>query len=224
MAKRNKLKNVAIRMVPAPSLYSREQIREPKDVIRVLSRELEAYDREVMCVVNLRSDLSPINVNIVSIGIINASLVSSREIFKASVLSNAAQIMLVHNHPSGNPKPSQEDMLITEKIRRAAQIMDIPLVDHVIIGSDGLYFSFQANGLLTAEKKEGQKAADRKEGIMEAISQGRKEWHEHQPGHVGQLYRLKKRGPDSGVIDLLCNQLGIFYNRRLYKSEMRKIK
>ncbi len=70
----DQLKNVAIRMVEAPPLYSEEKLEEPLDVVRVLGRELEAYDREVACVVNLRADLAPINMNIVSMGSLNASI------------------------------------------------------------------------------------------------------------------------------------------------------
>jgi hypothetical protein len=75
MGKGHKLENVAIRMVKAPPLYSSEPLKTPMDVVRVLGKELEAYDREVLCVVNLRSDLAPINMNIVSMGSLNASII-----------------------------------------------------------------------------------------------------------------------------------------------------
>lgn len=144
----DQLKNVAIRMVEAPPLYSEEKLEEPLDVVRVLGRELEAYDREVACVVNLRADLAPINMNIVSMGSVNASIITAREVFKSSILSNAAFIMLVHNHPSGRLTPSRQDIKLTGQIEKAAQLLNIPLLDHVILGHRGEFFPSMPTGCL----------------------------------------------------------------------------
>lgn len=168
MAARNKLKNVAIRMVAAPPLYSDEPVDCPAAVIRVLGKELGNYDREVVCVVNCRGDMSPINMNIVSMGTLNTSVVGIREVFKSAILSNAANIMLVHNHPGGSLTPSRQDMVLTRRLQRAAGIMDIPLMDHVIIGLNGKYFSFMENGILNAENSVGV-VAEKKESIMETL-------------------------------------------------------
>ncbi len=148
MGQRNKLESVAIRMVKAPPLYSKEQLKTPLDVVRVLGKELEKYDREVVCVVNLRSDLAPINMNIVSMGTLNASIVSAREVFKSSILSNAGFIMLVHNHPSGNLMPSKNEIALTKQVEKASEIMDITMVDHMILGLNGEYTSFRLNVLM----------------------------------------------------------------------------
>ena len=161
----DQLKNVAIRMVEAPPLYSEEKLKEPLDVVRVLGRELETYDREVACVVNLRADLAPINMNIVSMGSVNASIITAREVFKSSILSNAAFIMLVHNHPSGRLTPSRQDIKLTGQIEKAAQLLNIPLLDHVILGHRGEFFSFHANGLLAADKDKLEAAAEEKGSI-----------------------------------------------------------
>ena len=91
-----KLDRVAIRMVKEPPLYSSEPLRSPEAAVKVIADMLRQYDREAFCIVNLRNDLSPINMNIVSTGTLNASLAHPREILKSAVLSNASATMLFH--------------------------------------------------------------------------------------------------------------------------------
>ena len=148
-----RLEQVAIRMVAAPPLYSNTPVHNAADVVRLLLKEFEDYDREVVSVVNLKGDGAPINMNIVSMGSVNFSLASTREIFKSAILSNAAHILLAHNHPSGSVLPSKTDIVLTEKVLNAADLMDIPLLDHVILGRDGKYFSFRENNLLDEDGK-----------------------------------------------------------------------
>ena len=93
------------------------------------------------------SDLRPVAINEASIGTINQSLVSTREVFKVALLTNASAIIIAHNHPSGDPAPSHGDRMITDRIKEAGQLMDIHLVDHVIVG-DGRYYSFADDGLV----------------------------------------------------------------------------
>ncbi|MDY6342136.1 MAG: JAB domain-containing protein, partial [Lachnospiraceae bacterium] len=95
-----KLDQVGIRMVKEPPLYSVEPVNSPQAAVRLMAETLKGYDREVLAVVNLRNDLKPINMNIVSIGTLNQSLAHPREILKSIVLSNAGSVMLFHNHPS----------------------------------------------------------------------------------------------------------------------------
>jgi len=83
---------------------------------------------------------------IISIGTVNASLVSPREVFLVAMKYKAVQIILLHNHPSGSPVPSREDMLVTEKIKNCGDLLGIRLADHVIIG-DNEYYSFNEEGL-----------------------------------------------------------------------------
>jgi len=195
MEGKHKLENVAIRMVEAPPLYSDEPVQTPEAAVRVLGRELETYDREVVCVVNLRSDLAPINMNLVSMGTVNESPASCREIFKSSILSNAACIMIAHNHPSGKMQPSKEDMALTVKVYAVAKMMGIPLVDHVIIGHGGEYFSFKKDGLLEAVEKEVGRAAKKKGSVMEAMSR----YQAEQKGNTGHradpAHGRRGRGP-----------------------------
>lgn len=162
-----RLEQVAIRMVAAPPLYSNTPVHNAADVVRLLLKEFEDYDREVVSVVNLRGDGAPINMNIVSMGSVNFSLASTREIFKSAILSNAAHILLAHNHPSGSVLPSKTDIVLTEKVLNAADLMDIPLLDHVILGRDGKYFSFRENNLLDEDGKALEK-------LEKAESKGRK--------------------------------------------------
>lgn len=95
---------------------------------------MSGFDREVFAILNLASDGKPINMNIVSIGTLNSALVSPRDVFKSSILSNAAAFIAYHCHPSGNPKPSQEDFEVTQRLRDAGAILEIKMVDHIIVG------------------------------------------------------------------------------------------
>lgn len=81
-----------------------------------------------------------------SIGTLNASLVSARDVFKAAILCNAASIVLGHNHPSGDVTPSPEDLHVTEILQKAGKLMDIEVLDHVIIGEEGSYHSLKRSG------------------------------------------------------------------------------
>ena len=129
-------------------LYSSEPLCSPQDAVRVIADMLEDYDREAFCIVNLRNDLSPINMNIVSTGTLNASLAHPREILKSSVLSNASAVMLFHNHPTGNLTPSREDTEITDRMNQLFTMIEIPLTNHIIVGNDDRYYSFNENSLM----------------------------------------------------------------------------
>jgi len=86
-------------------------------------------------------------LDLVSIGSLNQSIVHPREVFKTACLSNAASLLLIHQHPTGDPSPSQEDIAITRRLREAGEIMGIKVLDHIIVG-DGTYLSFVERGLL----------------------------------------------------------------------------
>jgi DNA repair protein RadC len=89
-----------------------------------------------------------IGEEILSKGTANAALLSPREVFTLAFRNGAAGIMLLHNHPGGNPVPSENDLLVTERIGRTGTLTDIPLIDHIILG-DNNYFSFKESKLLT---------------------------------------------------------------------------
>ena len=144
-----KLEVVSVRLVKDAPLFSDHKIISPADAVEVVGDFLCEMDREVVCVINLKSDGTPINCNIVSIGAINQTIAEPREFFKSSILSNAAGMIMVHNHPSGELVPSRQDVLITHRILELTELMGIRLADHVIVGGDNSqYFSFSEKKLL----------------------------------------------------------------------------
>lgn len=137
------MERVSIRMVKDPPLLSDKPITGPESAVDIISEFIGDCDREMMVLVNLRNDGRPINMNIMSIGTINATIACPREALKASILSNAASVMLFHNHPSGNLRPSREDIETTNKMLKAYQMLDIPLLDHIIIGPQNRFYSMR---------------------------------------------------------------------------------
>lgn len=143
------LKQVGIRMIEEPPLLSTEPINKPEDAVRVLGNWLSEMDRELFCVVNLNAALMPINMNIVSMGALNETYVHPRETMKSAILSNAAYLMLVHNHPSSNVHPSKEDITTTDRIQNVASMMGIPVLDHIIVGKNQEFFSLRENNIFS---------------------------------------------------------------------------
>ena len=109
MENKYELDMVSIRLVKEPGIFSDEKVRGVDDAVEVIGEYISEYDREIFCVMNVKTDGSVINMNIVSKGTLNSSEVSPREVFKSSILSNSAAVLLFHNHPSGDVKPSKQD-------------------------------------------------------------------------------------------------------------------
>lgn len=151
------LSQVAIRLVKEPPLYSNEPVNTPQDAIRVLADVFSDYDREVVIVVNLRPDLKPICMNIASMGALDYSLSHPRELLKSMVLSNAAKVILVHNHTTGRVLPSEDDISMTDRMAKVCDLVGIPLVDHIIIGPGEDYYSFAEKKILPLLKSEYSK-------------------------------------------------------------------
>ena len=127
--------------------YGTKKVRSPGDADQVVRSFIGNSDREVFLTLNLSSANDINSIHVVSIGSLNQSIVHPRECFKAALLSNAASVVLAHNHPSGEVTPSAEDKQITVKLKECGQLLNIQVVDHVIVGEKG-YFSFKENGLL----------------------------------------------------------------------------
>lgn len=144
------LKQVGIRMVEEPPLLSPEPMNSPEAAVRVLGKWLSEMDRELFCVVNLNTNLTPINMNVVSMGALNEAYVHPRETLKSAILSNSAYLMLVHNH-LGSLNPSKEDITLTDRIQSAASIMGIPVLDHIIVGRNQEFFSLRENNVFSFE-------------------------------------------------------------------------
>ena len=149
MGNPNEIQVVNIRMVKEPSLYSTEKITSPEDVKKVIAKELATYDREVFAVLNLKTNGQPINLNICSVGTLDASVVSPREVFKSAILSNSAAFVAIHNHPSGSLSPSQEDKEVTRRLLACSELLGVRMLDHIIVaGETGDIYSFKSEGLL----------------------------------------------------------------------------
>lgn len=148
------LDQVAIRLVEAPPLYSEYPLNNPEAAIRLLSETLKDYDREVFAIINLRPDLKPININIVSMGALDQCIVHPREALKSVILSNASAIMMVHNHTTGNMVASKEDVMVTDRMKKICDLMGIQLMDHIIVGPGDNYFSFREKSVMPILKLE----------------------------------------------------------------------
>lgn len=140
---------VSIRLVPDAPLYSKEPIDHPQKVVELLGKHIADMDREVIYVININTKGVPINCSLVSIGTLNSCMLHPREVFKSAILSNASGIILLHNHPSNNVKPSEDDIAITWQMKKACDCIGIWLEDHIIVGTDGQkYYSFCEEGKL----------------------------------------------------------------------------
>ena len=151
MGKKNSfsLDVVSVRLVKDAPTFSEFEIHSPEDAIRVVGDVLSQMDREIVCVLNLKANGIPINCNFASVGAINYSMAHPRELLKASILSNAANIILVHNHPASSLLPSREDIRVTDRMQKLCDLVGIPLLDHVIVGGDNSrYFSFKEKGII----------------------------------------------------------------------------
>lgn len=123
-------------------------IRSPTDVAHMLMSEMRYLDREHFKVVLLNIKNMVIDVVTVSVGTLNASLAHPRECFKEAVRQSAAAVIFVHNHPSGDPSPSPEDISLTRQLVEAGKLLSIEVLDHVIIG-DGSFVSLKERGSMS---------------------------------------------------------------------------
>lgn len=117
--------------------FSDKKITSPQDVADIFIPMLRDEIKENFIVVCLNSANKIIRYVTVSVGNLNSSVVHPREIFKAAIENDSASIILIHNHPSGNPEPSNEDISITKKVVESGKIMDIPVFDHIIVAGNG---------------------------------------------------------------------------------------
>ncbi|MDE5909430.1 MAG: DNA repair protein RadC [Lachnospiraceae bacterium] len=119
----------------------------PETVAGYYMEKMRHKEMEIILLLLLDNKLRLIEEYTLSQGTVRASLLSSREIFIKALKCRACHLMLLHNHPSGDPSPSQQDIVITQKIKEAGELMDIPLIDHIVVG-DGCYISLKEKDLL----------------------------------------------------------------------------
>lgn len=138
-----KLHMVKERFLP----YGSEKLYSPQSVASMISRIVEGADREYMLVVSLDGAKQPVGIEIIAIGSLNRAFVEAREIFKHAILTGAAGLILVHNHPSGDLEPGESDWNMTKRLRQAGSLLGIEVLDHIIIGGEeGSYTSLQELG------------------------------------------------------------------------------
>jgi DNA repair protein RadC len=122
-------------------------INSPKDIFPLLKEKIINFHKEYFMVASLDNRNKIINVHMVSVGTLNSSLIHPRETFEVAIKSHAAAIIICHNHPSGELKPSEDDLIITQNLVKAGKLLGIEVSDHLIITKDG-YYSFKERKLI----------------------------------------------------------------------------
>lgn len=140
---------VSLRMVREKTsiLYPQRKITKPEDAAHLFRQFIGENDREALWIMVLDTKNQPTALHEVSCGTLNASLVHPRETFKLAILANAASIIACHNHPSGDPTPSSEDVQLTERLRDSGTLLGIELLDHLVLG-EGNFISLKERGLM----------------------------------------------------------------------------
>lgn len=147
-------------------VIGKESVNTQDKAVEYIIREFADLDREVFMILNLDTALRPINLNVVSMGTLSETMVHPREVFKASILSNASSVICIHNHPGGDVTPSDPDIAVTNRLTECGKILGIEVADHLIIGGrDGTYFSFQESAranMQTMGMTENERAAEKR--------------------------------------------------------------
>lgn len=123
-------------------------IQDPKDVVRLVGPAVQNLKREMFVVLMLNTRHRLLKMETVSVGSLSASIVHPREVFRSAIQAAAASMILAHNHPSGDPQPSEDDIEITMRLRDVGATVGIEVLDHVILGANGTHMSFRESGLV----------------------------------------------------------------------------
>lgn len=124
------------------------KIKNPEDVVNLIKNEMKYLQKEAFVVLLLNTKHAVTHKEIVSVGSLNASIVHPREVFKTAIKKSASAMILVHNHPSGDPSPSREDIYITKRMKEVGVIVGISVLDHVIVAGDS-YHSLREEGSIS---------------------------------------------------------------------------
>ena len=119
-------------------------IKKPQDIFDLLKASFLGLDREHFKVIHLNTKNQVLKVETTAIGILNSSPVHPREVFKEAIKMSSAGIVVAHNHPSGDPTPSQDDLLLTTRLCEAGEVIGIPIIDHIVFGDT--YVSLKERG------------------------------------------------------------------------------
>ncbi|MGG1400244.1 DNA repair protein RadC [Bacillus salipaludis] len=128
--------------------FEMSRIRCPEDAQELAASHIADEDREVLLVMMLNTKNQVVGLHRAHVGSLNASVVHPREVMKCAILNNAASIIVSHQHPSGDPTPSREDIDITKRLAEAGKILGIELLDHVIVTYTGNHVSLKEKGYL----------------------------------------------------------------------------
>jgi len=137
---------LANRMEVSTAASEKPVIKKPEDVAGLVTGRLKGKKREYFLAILLDTRSRLIKVAEISVGSLDASVVHPREVFKEAISASAASVIFVHNHPSGDPTPSEDDIKLTKRLAEAGEIVGIDVLDHVIIG-DNKYLSLKREGL-----------------------------------------------------------------------------
>ncbi|WP_440955311.1 RadC family protein [Methanosarcina sp. Mfa9] len=125
----------------------KRKVRSPKDVYSLMYPKMREQKKERFITLYLDTKNQILKEETVSIGSLNASIVHPREVFKSALMESSASVIMIHNHPSGDPSPSREDIMVTEKLVEGGKLLGIDVLDHIIIG-DGRYVSLKDEGFV----------------------------------------------------------------------------
>jgi DNA repair protein RadC len=122
-------------------------IKNPEAVCKLISSTIKEKAKEHFKLILLNSRNKKIGISTISIGTLTTSLVHPREVFKEALAHSAASVILAHNHPSGDPEPSEDDLKITRKLVESGKILGVEVIDHIIVGKNN-HYSFREKGLI----------------------------------------------------------------------------
>jgi DNA repair protein RadC len=122
-------------------------IKDPEALVKVIRASIKDKAKEHFKLILLNPRNKIIGISTISIGTLNASLVHPREVFKDAIVHTAASVVLAHNHPSGDPEPSEDDIKITKKLVESGKILGIDVIDHIVVGKNS-FLSFKERGLI----------------------------------------------------------------------------
>ncbi len=136
---------ISRRLFTQTPTYKSKELTDPEKVYRLIKSKLKDYYKEHFYIVTLNSRNHSIAE--VSVGSLNASVVHPREVFAEAIKNKAASVVFVHNHPSGDPEPSEDDLVLTKRLVESGKILGIEVADHIIVAKDK-FFSFKNKGII----------------------------------------------------------------------------
>ncbi|MBE5395387.1 JAB domain-containing protein [Brevibacillus borstelensis] len=140
---------VRLQMVRESSLlYPQRRIRMANDAVGLFLKFLQETDREQFLLLCLNAKNEPTAIHTVSVGSLDASIVHPRDVYKTAILANSAAVIVAHNHPSGDPTPSNQDLEVTKRLQEAGELLGIAVLDHIIVGTEGAYVSLREGGYM----------------------------------------------------------------------------